>query len=165
MATLYELAATYRNLIDALNDADTDEEVQHIVDLIGEADADIAAKGEAYTRIVRNLSSDIDAMDGEIKRLQNRKKRTENAIDRLKENLKFAMNAADMDKIKTPLGTWSKRLGPWSVQIVDEAAVPERFKEPQPPKISKTAILDEFKQTGECFDGCEFNKREIVMLR
>lgn len=165
MATMYELTTAYRELMDALDTCETDDEAQDIINAVGQIEDDIMAKGDAYTRIVRNLTSDVEALDAEIKRLEAKKKRTAAAIDRLKDNLKQAMSAANIDKIKTPIGTWSKRLGPWSVQIVDEDAVPERFKVPQPPKIDKAAIRDEFKQTGECLPGCEFQKREIVMLR
>ena len=165
MPSIYELTTAYRDLMDALDGCETDEEAQDIINAVGQIENDIMAKGDAYTRIVRNLTSDVEALDAEIKRLEAKKKRTSAAIERLKDNLKQAMSAANIDKIKTPIGTWSKRLGPWSVQIEDEDAVPDRFKVPQPPKISKTAILDEFKQTGECLPGCEFQKREIVMLR
>lgn len=165
MATMYELTTAYRDLLDALDTCENDDEAQDIINAVGQIEDDIMAKGDAYTRIVRNLTSDVEALDAEIKRLEAKKKRTAAAIDRLKDNLKQAMSAANIDKIKTPIGTWSKRLGPWSVQIVDENAVPDRFKVPQPPKISKAAIRDEFEQTGECFPGCEFQKREIVMLR
>ena len=165
MATLYDLAADLRALYDALDECETDEQADALMDEAIVAGENLRDKAEGYVMLMRNLQTDADALDAEIKRLQARKTRRENAVDRLKNRMLYAMQTVGADKIETPLGKWTRRMAPWSVTVTDEAQVDDRFKVPQPPKIDKRAILDEFKQTGEAFDGCEFTQREYVMFR
>ena len=162
---MYALAQDMREAIDALDDCETDDEVQHLVDVISEMQNDITNKADAYIKVMRNMASDCEALETEIDRLTAMKKRREKAIERLKDNMLFAMTLAGEDKIKTPLGTWTKRLAPWAIKVTDESKVEDRFLVPQPPKIDKAAMLREFKRTGECFPGVEFDQREYVMLR
>ena len=47
--------------------------------------------------LMRNLQTDADALDAEIKRLQARKARRENAVDRLKNRMLYAMQTVGAD--------------------------------------------------------------------
>lgn len=163
--TLYELARDMRDALEALDDCETDEELQHLIDVISATQDGLTDKADAYIRVMRNIATDCEALDAEIDRLTAMKKRREKTIDRLKDNMLQAMTMAGEDKIKTPLGTWSKRLAPWSVTITDETQIEDRFLVPQPPKIDKAAMLREFKKTGEVFPGAEFDQRTYVTLR
>lgn len=165
MATLYELAFNLRDIVDTLDDCEDDAQITNFCEKMEEATADLTDKAEAYVKVMRNLETDIDAVKAEIDRLKGLKERREKVIERLKENLRQCMGIAGLKRIETPLGTWSTRMSPWSVTIIDEEAVDDRFKVPQPPKVSKNAILDEFKVTGEVFPGVEISKREYVMFR
>lgn len=165
MATLYQLSDELRVYLDAIDECEDDEAVKELMDKACAAGESISGKGEAYVKVMRNLQTDIDAIKAEKTRLDAMQKRREKAIERLKDNILTAMNVAELNRIETPLGIWSRRTAPWSVTIEDETKVEERFLIPQPPKIDKKAILDEFRQTGEVFSGCEFSQREYVAFR
>ena len=165
MATLYELSAELSDILDRLDECDDDAKVEELIDEAYAAGSNLRSKAENYVRFMRNMQTDIDVIDSEIQRLKGMKERREKAIDRLKYNMLHAMRDANLDKIETPLGNWSMRTAPWSVTIEDEDRVPERFKIPQPPKIDKKAILDEFKKTYEVIGGCDFAQREYVAFR
>ena len=149
--TLYELARDMRDALEALDDCETDEELQHLIDVISATQDGLTDKADAYIRVMRNIATDCEALEAEI--------------DRLKDSMLQAMTMAGEDKIKTPLGTWSKRLAPWSAKVTDESKIEDRFLVPQPPKVDKAAILKEFKLTGEVFPGVEFERREYITLR
>ena len=165
MATLYELSAELRRIMDDIDECQDDDAVKALMDEAFAAGQDIQNKAEAYVRVLRNLQTDIDAVKAETERLDAMRHRREKAVERLKENVLFAMNAAAINKIDTPLGKWSIRTTPWAVTITDEAQIDARFLIPQPPKVDRKAILDEFKKTGEAFNGVEFSQHDYVTLR
>ena len=165
MATLYELAYNVRDIIDALDNCDTDEEIQHLMKQFEAACSGLSEKAETYVKVMRNMQTDIDAVKSEVERLKQVRERREKVIERMKDNLRQSMDIAGVNKIQTTLGTWTTRMSPWSVEILDENVIDDRFKLPQPPKVSKKLILDEFNKTGEIFPGVEISKREYVMFK
>lgn len=165
MATLYDIALELRDILDTLDECETDVEIEHIMDMANAVESDLSRKAEQYVRVMRNYQTDIDALKAEKERLDKMMKRREHAIERMKEYIRAAMTTAGVDKVETPLGKWSRRMAPWSATVLDESKVPDVFKIPQPPKIDKAALLREFKATGELFDGVEFNQKEYVMFK
>lgn len=76
--------------------------------------------------MIKSLEADIDPIDQEIKRLQERKKSYQNNIARLKLALIDAMNTTGQQKIKTPLWTiWVQRTASVNVQNDD----PKKFRQ------------------------------------
>ena len=49
--------------------------------------------------------------------------------------------------------------------VIDVDAVPERFLIQQAPTVDKRAMLAEFKETGEIFEGVQFARSESVSLK
>ena len=96
----------------------------------------------------------INAIDEEIKRLQDYKKITKNKIDRYKEYVKTNMDLLGIEKISTDLGVISIAKSPISVEILDESIIPDEYKEVVTSiKVDKKKIADNFKETGEIIDG------------
>lgn len=162
---LYELTEAYVSLLAQLEDAESDTERDQILHMILDAEGDIAEKAENYARIMKNAESDAKALEAEIKRLTAKKASADNTVKRLKEYLLFAMGVAGATEIQTTIGKWWTQKNPPSVTIVDEEKIPARFLVEQPPKVDKTAILREFKETGEVFDGVEITQTEGVRFR
>ena len=75
------------------------------------------------------------------------------------------MELTGTKKLKTSIGNWSIQKNPLSVSAVDVEKVPARFLIEQPPKVDRRAILEEFKQTGELFDGVTITQGESVRFR
>ena len=165
MGTLYDIAMNLREIIDALDDCETDEEVMRLCEQADAAEADLNSKAESYVKIIRNFETDIDALKSEKERLNKLQKRRELAIERMKEYIRAAMTASGLQRIETRLGKWSRRMSPWSCKVINADKVPEKYLIPQPPVVDKKALLNDFKQTGEIADGVDFEQREYVMFR
>ena len=162
---LYELTEAYAALISLLEDCESLQEENRILEAIDAVSDDIAAKGEAYARIMRNKMAEAAAIEAEIKRLQARKNSASNTVDRLKENILYAMGMVGATELNTSIGKWRIQKNAPSVAIMDEAKVPEEFTVPQPPKIMKIAIMQHWKETGEIPEGCDIIHGEGVRFR
>lgn len=163
--SLYTLTGEYLDAIAAYEAAETPDEAQEALDSIEAVQVEIDGKAEAYARIMRNAEAEAAMYGDEIKRLTACKRRAEALADRLKTGMLAAMQATGADKLRTDIGTWTRRLNPYSVQVLDVDAVPERFLIPQAPAVDKRAMLKEFKDTGEIFDGVQFTRSESVSLK
>lgn len=163
--TLYELTGSWQAVLAAYDAAETDEERDEILSQMDALSEDIADKGGAYARIVRNAEAEAEAFGNEIKRLTAAKRNREALAARLKDRMLAAMQAVGADKMVTDIGTWKRRLNPYAVQVVDVEAVPERFLIPQAPTVDKRGILAEFKETGEILPGVEMVRSESVTFR
>ena len=165
MTKLYELTEAYVDLLSRIEDCTTPDEEAEIAAQIDSLSDDIARKGEAFARLCRNLQSDANGYEAEIKPLQQRKKVAENAIERLKGNILFSMGLAGATELHTTIGKWRVQKNPPSVVISDEAKVPEEFTLPQPAKVVKALIMAHWKETGEIPEGCDIVQTEGVRFR
>ena len=136
---LYELSS---DLI-ALNDIESVEDLEVIREIIKQ---EIQNKSTGIVAVVRNLESNIAAIDTEIKRLQELKKLKQNNITRLKEYTKECMNIQGIKKLETSLGNISIRKTPASVKILDETKIPSEYLNvKQVTSIDKKTLLDDLK--------------------
>lgn len=161
---LYELTGEYIQLMQMLEDASVEDEAE-IAAAMEAVAGDIEDKADAYARMMKNLLGDIDALEQEEKRLYDRRTALKNRVDRLKTAIQNAMELTGTKKLRTSIGNWSIQKNPLSVSAVDVEKVPARFLIEQPPKVDRRAILEEFKQTGEVFDGVTITQGESVRFR
>jgi len=163
--TLYELSSGYALMLDLYDSAETDEERAEILDRLTEYDGDIAEKAEAYARIMRNKQAEAEAYKAEAERLTGKRKAAEGVVTRLKDAILDSMKLVGATEIGTSIGKWRAQMNPWSVEVTTPDAVPERFVIPQPAKVDRKAILDEFKRTGEIIAGVEIRQSLGVRFR
>ena len=136
---LYELSADLMSL----NDIEDVEDVEVIREII---EQQIQTKSTGIVAVIRNLESNIAAIDTEIKRLQELKRLKQNNITRLKEYTKECMNIQGIKKLETSLGNISIRKTPASVKILDETKIPlEYLNVKQVTSIDKKTLLDDLK--------------------
>ena len=136
---LYELSSDSI----ALNDIESVEDLEVIREIIKK---EIQNKSTGIVAVVRNLESNIAAIDTEIKRLQELKRLKQNNITRLKEYTKECMNIQGIKKLETSLGNISIRKTPASVKILDETKIPlEYLNVKQVTSIDKKTLLDDLK--------------------
>lgn len=98
--------------------------------LMGDLNSDLDRKIDGYCGLIQNFSRTADAAKAEVKRLTELAKAREAAATRLKERLKFGLDALEIAKRET--GTFSVRIqaNPPSVSVapdVDLAALPPSF--------------------------------------
>lgn len=98
---LYELKEAYLNIQQLIEDGGDYEEVMATIN-----DA-LEDKADGYARVIKNMEGDIEAFKAEEKRLADKRRTLENAIDRLKQNLFSAMKETGKEKFKTDLFTFA----------------------------------------------------------
>jgi cell fate (sporulation/competence/biofilm development) regulator YmcA (YheA/YmcA/DUF963 family) len=98
---LYELTAVYQRLQDQI---ESGEDYEGILAVIGD---EIEAKADGYARVIRNMEGSIDSFKAEEKRIAEKRKVLEAAVERLKQNLFESMKATGKTKFKTDLFTFS----------------------------------------------------------
>lgn len=99
---LYQVTDNYNNLLELL----TSPELAENPDVIGALEAiedEFNNKAVNTVKAIKMVESDIDTIDGEIKRLQAMKKVRQNALDSVKDYLKRNMAATGIFKIESPL--------------------------------------------------------------
>lgn len=165
MSTLYELTSMYQALLDVASDPDIDE--QAFRDTLEGLDGEIEIKADGYAKVMKTLSADVEALDGEIERMTGRKKTLENRIDSMKRSLKEAMIATGKKKFKTALFSFAVQKNKASV-VMDEAYIeniPDRFLIQQEPKINRTAIKEAI-EAGEDLEGlAHLEQSESLRIR
>ena len=95
MASLYEISAEMQELMDWLNDPETDE--QAIADTLEGLQFELEQKAEGYCKIIRQFEADAEMFKVEAQIFQQKQTRAENNAKRMKEALKKAMVATGND--------------------------------------------------------------------
>ena len=165
MASLYDLTSGYASLIDAYDNADSDEEREGILSMLESAESEIADKAENYAKVIRMKEEEAKAFKAEVDRLTARKRAAENMVSRLKSALLDAMKLANTQEIKTSIGKWRVQNNPVSCEVVDIDKIPMQYHIPQEDKIDKKGLIDYYKQTGEIIDGVEFKQEQGIRFR
>ena len=150
--SLYRITDNFVNLMDKVQEGTITEEEYN---KLGEELAlKLQQKSGNITGYIQDKNSLIDAIDVQIKRLQEYKKAEQNKIDKFKEYVKSNMERLGLIKIETELGTLSIAKSPISIEIANEDEVPNEFKtEVVTTKIDKKKIAENFKATGEIPNG------------
>lgn len=140
---LYELAEQWDDVYNMLEDGETDEQV--IFDTLESIEGEIEDKADNYAKMIRNLQASVDVLKAEEERLYQRRKSTENHIQRLKDNLQANLEFIGKNKFKTDLFSFSvaKNGGKQPLSITDNLdEIPGKYLIPQPPKVNNDAVRE-----------------------
>ena len=118
---LYELTENYRGLMEL----DVPEEA--LIDTLEAISAEFDDKAIAVGYVIKNLNSEADAIDAEIKRLSGRKSARMNRVKSLKTYLIGNMSVLDKKTIECDLFSISRQKGRMSVFIDSQDALPEEY--------------------------------------
>lgn len=160
--TLYELTNEYKRLYDMAEEMDLSP--YDLKDTLDGMDEELSKKADGYGKVIRQMEADSDAIDAEIKRLTDKKKRIQNNIGSMKRSLESTMIELGKKKIKTPLFGFNIQKNPPSVNILDESKVPDNFRIKQPDKIDRKSIIAELKESGNT-DWAELVQTESLRIR
>lgn len=114
---LYELTAAYQTL---QNQIEAGEDVESILDEIND---ELEAKADGYARVIRNMEGDIDAFKAEEKRLAEKRRSLESAVDKLKQDLFNSMKSTGKTKFKTELFNFAIQKNCGAVPIIVDVPV------------------------------------------
>ena len=148
--TLYDIRCKFVDLMN--NEELTEEQTQ---ELGTELAKELRNKSSNIIAYIVDSESLLERIKGEEKRLADMRKMGEAKLAKFKEYVKDNMEALELQKIPTELGTLSVSKNPISVEIVEEDKLPVEFKqEVVTVKVDKKAIAQHFKDTGEVPGGC-----------
>lgn len=142
MSKLYELTENYRELQALADGADEDLAVA-VRDTLEAVAGEFHEKGQAVAMVSLNMDGDIEAIDSQIERLQERKRMITNRQNSLKEYLRQNMEATGITKITHPLFTITCAKGREIAVIDDDKALDDDYVrvktsvEPDKPAILK----------------------------
>lgn len=121
-----------------------------------------SVKAEGYVKAIKNYKAESDAIAEEIRRLQDKKKVCENAVDRMKTALSDSMNVFGMSKVQAGLFKISLTTSK-AVNIIDEDAIPQNYKKVKY-EVSKTEIKKAI-EAGETVEGAEIKENHSITIR
>lgn len=155
MQSLYALTNEFQQLIDmdAENDADFADALADTLDATSEQLED---KIEATIIVARQLDTEAEAIDNEIKRLSARKKSIERNAHACRDRVLWAMENTGRDKIKRQLFTITRAKPKKVCAIEDADKIPAQYTKliPASRQPVKADILKAL-QAGEEVPGCK----------
>ena len=161
MASLYEIAGLYRQVLDM--EPESDDEFGAMMTALDEIQGELTEKADNIVRYIRNLSAEAEALKAEEAALYKKRKAAENKAERLKAYLAAQMTLCGLKELKA--GLFKLRFQPTApaISIVDESAVPEKFHRVKI-EIDKLSIRDALKN-GEEVPGIELQRGEALVIR
>lgn len=151
--SLYELSSTYLEALDNLTDPELDLPLEVVNDTLEALGDEMETKAINVTKFMRNMEATAKAIKEAEAEMYKRRRSLETRIKWMKDYLKGNMEHTGITKIECPYFKLSIQKNPASVNITDEKAIPDQFKEQVISwKIDKTAIKNAIK-TGETVTG------------
>jgi hypothetical protein len=139
--TLYSLSTNYLQALEALTDPEADLPAEAVNDTLEALAGELEDKAVNVAKFLRNMEAMADAIKAAEADMAKRRKALENRVQWLKDYLKGNMEHSGITKIECPYFKLSIQSNPASVNILDEVAIPDQFKEQVVSwKIDKTAI-------------------------
>lgn len=157
--TLYEMTENARYLYELLEADEIDEQV--VADTM--EGMGVEEKLENYCKIIRQFEADAVAYKNEQDRLADKKKKCENAIERLKGAMMLYLKT--VNKTEQDCGLFKVKIGSSkAANIIDENLIPKEYRIPQADKIDKASIRKAL-IGGETVAGAELLINENVQVR
>jgi hypothetical protein len=161
--SLYNITEDYLNI--ELMLMESDGEVTEAVDKALSINKDeLQTKSIGYIGVIKKITTEVNYIDEEIKRLTDLKKVRKNAVERLKNSISGAMQVYNIEKIETPLNKITFRKSE-SVEI--ELPAFDLAKELQKitvTHISKTEIKKLLKD-GKTFKGVKLIENKSIQIK
>lgn len=146
---LFNITQNYLTLANQLSEGELTPEIEAELQI---NESQLQEKAVNYGYAIKQMEHNSNAIDSEIKRLQELKKRNEKAIERMETAISNAMQLYGIDKVDSSFIKLSFRKSE-SVEIVNESQLSVAyvtFKTTQTP--NKTAIKEAIKR-GEVVEG------------
>lgn len=125
MSQLYEITGRLKEI--ATVETDDEDFAIALRDTLEGIEGEFNDKAVSVSHAILNLDSDAEAIDREIKRLQDRKKVLTNRRDHIREYLRDNMERAGMTKISCPLFAITLAKGRENVVIEDKDQLPDEY--------------------------------------
>ena len=153
------------NFLELMNKVEEGEITEEEYNKLGqELATELQNKSSNIIGYIQNETILVEAIDTQIKRLQELKKSKQNNLENFKKYVKENMERLNLPKVETELGILSIAKSPISVEIIDEDKIPNEYKDiVQTVKIDKTKIKNNFKETGETPEGVKIQTENTYL--
>lgn len=151
MASIYNLTTEWERVEALLLTAETEEEQEELLRLLALTADDIKAKAENYGFLIKNLEAEISGLKAEEKRLADKRKVRENAVQRLKDNLHESMDRIGTQKIESGTFTFSVQKNGGALPVivdVDPTDIPDAYCKITR-DVDKKALAEYMEETGD----------------
>jgi hypothetical protein len=151
--TLYKIADQYALAVEKLSDEDLPPEA--IADTLEALQGDLQTKATNVAMYAQNLEALARQIREAEQAMSHRRKVLENKAASIRQYLKENMERAGIAKIECPYFKLSIKKNPPSVEIYDEASIPEVYKKqlPPPPAVPDKKMIAEVIKGGGTVDG------------
>ena len=125
--SLYNITDRFVEIMDKVQEGEITEEQYN--ELGQELAIALQNKSIGIIGYVQNEEALIDAIDVQIKRLQDLKKQKTNNLDKFKQYVKENMEKLGITKLETEIGKMSIAKNPLSIEIENEDEIPSEIKQ------------------------------------
>lgn len=158
---LFNIQQQYLSLAHQLSEGEVTPELEQELIINQEQ---LQEKAVNYGYVIKQLGHEVNAVDIEIKRLQDIKKRNEKAIERMETAISNAMQLYGIDKVESSFLKLSFRKSE-SVEVINEAQLSPEFTTTKTTKTpNKVAIKDALKR-GEVVEGAVLNTNFNLQIK
>ena len=161
--TIYQIEQSYNQLAEELID-NGGELTPELSEALAITEEQLQNKSVAYSFVIKQIDSEVDIIDVEIKRLQAMKKTRENASERLKANIKHAMELFNIDEIKTPLVKINFRKSE-AVEVDDVNQLPAPYKVVKVTEQADKVAIKEAIKNGADIPGCRIVANRNLQIK
>ena len=159
---LYEITGQARLLDEFAGDISTPEDAQAFSELYAEIEGAFDAKAHSVCCVIKNATSEADALAEEIKRLTARKKAFESKAESLKNYIEYEMKKLDKKEVKTALFSLKFQKNQDSCEVDESGLEDKWFKIERKPDIAK---IKETLKAGEKIDCAWLESSESLRIR
>ena len=169
MASIYNISNDLKKIYEQLDDGsgidlETGEIKPEIMNQLTITQNELQTKAIDYGFVIKAFDDEIDVIDKEIERLEERKAYVKRNKDRMKSIVSSAMEEFGITKIKSETLQLSFRKSE-SVEVVDERLVDEKFKKVKTEvSLDKTAIKNAIKN-GEDVQGAKIVEKNNLQIK
>lgn len=157
---LYEINKDIQDLLDIVDEIDE----QAFKDTMESLQYDLHEKAEEYAKVIKIIENEVDGIDKEISRLSAMKSARTSKIEYLKKSVEEAMILADDKKFKTDLFSFNVQKNAPSLDIKDDAVIPQIYYIEKEPQLDKRKLLSDIKN-GVQIDGVSIKQSESLRIK
>jgi hypothetical protein len=161
--SIYQIEQSYNQLAEELID-NGGELTPELSEALAITEEQLQNKSVAYSFVIKQIDSEVDIIDVEIKRLQAMKKARENASQRLKDNIKNAMDLFNIDEIKTPLVKINFRKSK-AVEVEDVNKLSAPYKVVKVTEQADKAAIKSALESGIEIPGCRIIENRNLQIK
>ena len=163
--SLYQLSNNYLQALDFLTDPELDLPIEAVNDTLEALGGELEEKAINVAKFLRNMEAVAEAIKEAEEAMAKRRKSLENRVKWMKDYLKGNMEHTGITKIECPYFKIAIQNNPVAVNVTNENAIPEQFKEKIITwKIDKPAIKETIK-SGIAVPGAELVNGTRLAIR